>query len=268
MDLLTRYVPGILDSFFRKSFLKQDGKVVTLALASVGPLITSLVWYYSHTVIEVSQDEQVRWVQHWLVQRQDVIRRLRRLVLISAGSMIGSRRPSARSRFRLGDDGDTEEREVGDRFSPPKLVESPASGSTVWTWFEWYPISISYHHTDKMKRLSMVDNGGYKITVWMAPWGVDIAKKILLEGRDLWFAKRSARTEVLTSNSAYARAGLVEFKVITRPSRPLSSVIIQGNIKEQILEDTTRFLGGEQWYINKGIPYRRGYLLYGPPGCG
>jgi BCS1 N terminal len=241
-----------------------------IALASVGPLLTSLVWYYSHTVIEVSHDEQVRWVQHWLVQRQDVIRRLRHLVLISAGSMIGSRRPSSKLRFHFGDDSsdDNEEREVGDRFSPPKLIESPASGSTVWTWFGWYPISISYYNsTDIMKQISM-ENGGYKIKVWFAPWGVDIAKQILLQGRDLWFAKRSTKTEVLTSNDVYARAGHIEFKVITRPSRPLSSVIIQGNIKEQILEDTTRFLGGEQWYINKGIPYRRGYLLYGPPGCG
>jgi len=24
----------------------------------------------------------------------------------------------------------------------------------------------------------------------------------------------------------------------------------------------------EEWYLNRGIPYRRSYLLYGPPGCG
>ena len=23
-----------------------------------------------------------------------------------------------------------------------------------------------------------------------------------------------------------------------------------------------------EWYRSRGIPYRRGYLLYGPPGCG
>jgi mitochondrial chaperone BCS1 len=23
-----------------------------------------------------------------------------------------------------------------------------------------------------------------------------------------------------------------------------------------------------RWYSNRGIPYRRGYLLYGPPGTG
>ena len=24
----------------------------------------------------------------------------------------------------------------------------------------------------------------------------------------------------------------------------------------------------QDWYAKRGIPYRRGYLLYGPPGCG
>jgi chaperone BCS1 len=28
------------------------------------------------------------------------------------------------------------------------------------------------------------------------------------------------------------------------------------------------FLGSEAWYSHRGIPYRRGYLLYGVPGEG
>ena len=27
-------------------------------------------------------------------------------------------------------------------------------------------------------------------------------------------------------------------------------------------------MGASGWYYDRGIPYRRGYLLYGPPGCG
>jgi chaperone BCS1 len=37
---------------------------------------------------------------------------------------------------------------------------------------------------------------------------------------------------------------------------------------ETLLADMTRFLGSERWYAARGIPYRRGYLLHGPPGCG
>ncbi|KAK8380485.1 hypothetical protein O3P69_016820 [Scylla paramamosain] len=28
------------------------------------------------------------------------------------------------------------------------------------------------------------------------------------------------------------------------------------------------FMNNPEWYSNRGIPYRRGYLLHGPPGCG
>lgn len=50
--------------------------------------------------------------------------------------------------------------------------------------------------------------------------------------------------------------------------RSLSSVILQNNLTEIITSDLKDFLSNEKWYEERGIPYRRGYLLYGPPGCG
>ena len=37
---------------------------------------------------------------------------------------------------------------------------------------------------------------------------------------------------------------------------------------QSILEDAREFLDSEEWYTLAGIPYRRGYLLHGPPGTG
>jgi chaperone BCS1 len=39
-------------------------------------------------------------------------------------------------------------------------------------------------------------------------------------------------------------------------------------VLEMILDDAERFMKKEQWYVERGIPYRRGYLLHGPPGNG
>ncbi len=50
--------------------------------------------------------------------------------------------------------------------------------------------------------------------------------------------------------------------------RSLNSVILANNITSTILEDINRFVDSQDWYIDKGIPYRRGYLLYGKPGNG
>ncbi|KAI6246311.1 Mitochondrial chaperone BCS1 [Erysiphe necator] len=55
---------------------------------------------------------------------------------------------------------------------------------------------------------------------------------------------------------------------LPRRKRPLNSVILDIGIKEKILLDVKDFLDRQQWYVDRGIPYRRGYLLYGQPGSG
>ena len=53
-----------------------------------------------------------------------------------------------------------------------------------------------------------------------------------------------------------------------RRKRGLESVILDEGIKERIVKDVKDFLGSSKWYYDRGIPYRRGYLLHGPPGSG
>ncbi|KAI9843599.1 MAG: hypothetical protein M1838_002531 [Thelocarpon superellum] len=53
-----------------------------------------------------------------------------------------------------------------------------------------------------------------------------------------------------------------------RQKRPLDSVILDRGVKERILADVQDFLASDAWYHDRGIPYRRGYLLHGPPGTG
>ncbi|KAI9844013.1 MAG: hypothetical protein M1837_005948 [Sclerophora amabilis] len=53
-----------------------------------------------------------------------------------------------------------------------------------------------------------------------------------------------------------------------RRKRPLESVILDEGVKEKIMDDVRDFLQSGQWYYDRGIPYRRGYLLHGTPGSG
>lgn len=57
-------------------------------------------------------------------------------------------------------------------------------------------------------------------------------------------------------------------KAQTKKPRELQSVVLNSNLQEEMIEDIKRFQNSAQWYIDKGVPYRRGYLLYGPPGTG
>lgn len=54
----------------------------------------------------------------------------------------------------------------------------------------------------------------------------------------------------------------------SRPKRSISTVILEEDQKKRVVEDIEEYLlpATANWYANRGLPYRRGYLLYGPPG--
>lgn len=53
-----------------------------------------------------------------------------------------------------------------------------------------------------------------------------------------------------------------------RNKRDLSTIFIPPEQLERIISDMQQFESNGQWYGERGIPYRRGYLLEGPPGTG
>ncbi|KAI0798024.1 mitochondrial chaperone BCS1 [Abortiporus biennis] len=55
---------------------------------------------------------------------------------------------------------------------------------------------------------------------------------------------------------------------LPRRKRPLRSVVLEEGVSEKVEKDVSAFLERRQWYADRGIPYRRGYLLHGPPGSG
>lgn len=87
--------------------------------------------------------------------------------------------------------------------------------------------------------------------------------------------------QILTEASILA-AARIEGKTVTytamghewrefgepKKRRPISSVILDGDKAQRILSDVQEFLSSEKWYTERGVPFRRGYLLHGPPGGG
>lgn len=55
---------------------------------------------------------------------------------------------------------------------------------------------------------------------------------------------------------------------LQRLPRPPESVVLRTGLIEDLIADVRRFLEQRTWYIQRGVPYRRGYLLFGPPGTG
>ena len=62
--------------------------------------------------------------------------------------------------------------------------------------------------------------------------------------------------------------GREDFRAIKRPTRPLGTIDLDLQTKEQLVEDIQRYLqpASVRFYATRGIPHRRGYLFHGPPG--
>ncbi|XP_052769207.1 mitochondrial chaperone BCS1-like [Mya arenaria] len=86
---------------------------------------------------------------------------------------------------------------------------------------------------------------------------------ILEEARQMALQRQEGRTIMYTALGA-------EWRPFGYPrrKRPINSVVLDSSVSDRILGDIKEFIDNPKWYMDRGIPYRRGYLLYGPPGCG
>ena len=77
-------------------------------------------------------------------------------------------------------------------------------------------------------------------------------------------AKSLAQKNVVGKTIIYT-AWAAEWRPFGQPRarRSIDSVILDQGIKERVVEDVKSFMSRGLWYSERGIPYRRGYLLHG-----
>ena len=74
------------------------------------------------------------------------------------------------------------------------------------------------------------------------------------------------KTLIFTPN--IVRRGSTWRRTQSKAVRPWDSVVLRDDMAETVLQDCDHFLRSRALFEARGVPYRRGYLLYGPPGCG
>ncbi|KAI5889530.1 P-loop containing nucleoside triphosphate hydrolase protein [Schizophyllum commune H4-8] len=87
--------------------------------------------------------------------------------------------------------------------------------------------------------------------------------RLLIDAKRTYAAERADKIEIHAANLDGSW-----HKVAYRPKRPLNSIVLEPGIKNLLVDDARDFLESRDWYADRGIPFRRGYLLYGAPGCG
>ena len=101
------------------------------------------------------------------------------------------------------------------------------------------------------------------LTLTTMAWNGYIFRQILRDAEKMALAKEAGRTVI------YNPIGH-DWRPFGDPKsvRVFDSVILDNGVAEIIASDVKEFINTKDWYANRGIPYRRGYLLHGPPGCG
>ncbi|KAI0737312.1 P-loop containing nucleoside triphosphate hydrolase protein [Daedaleopsis nitida] len=92
----------------------------------------------------------------------------------------------------------------------------------------------------------------------------DILKKLVLEAKREYEKDAEHRVHIFMADTTY---GCWRWNG-ARQKRPMSSIVLEPGVKDMILADCRDFLASEDWYAERGIPFRRGYLLHGVPGSG
>lgn len=155
---------------------------------------------------------------------------------------------------------------IGDR-KPPELAYRPTKSGAVAN-FTFKGHSIMMWRRQGQTITTGWDRRPLELeTLTLATWAgnVHVLKDILQCALQDSFAIATDETKIFVLSDSWL--GGWE-KALTKKPRPQESIVLDGDIAERLLEDARTFLNSSQWYAERGIPYRRGYLLHGPPGCG
>lgn len=154
-----------------------------------------------------------------------------------------------------------EEEDPMDALSSTRTLSYLPSVDTTFTfWYHrrWVRINRSVRETQ-----NYYNSRTEMISICIMSWDHSILNKMMLEAKKAYKDAQENYISIMTSDSSGNWRHMA-----SRPKRPLTSIVLDPGIKDLILEDARDFLLSKSWYTARGIPFRRGYLLYGAPGSG
>lgn len=138
----------------------------------------------------------------------------------------------------------------------PRLLYSPAPGVHVF----WFRGRLMWIQRDVSMNLQVVDTLRIHVLFGSRRFLETLLEDVLKRT----YARLIDHTLMFTVDS-WAESWR---KADARPRRAIDSVVLDGDMRQRLLNDAQAFFEKRNWYASMGIPWRRGYLLYGPPGTG
>lgn len=118
-------------------------------------------------------------------------------------------------------------------------------------------------HWLRVRRGRKQDTGSEMISISVVARNNAILKQLVLQAKKEYEAEAVHRIQIYFAD-AHGSWRWTD----SRHKRPMASIVLNPGVKEMLLDDARDFLRSEKWYADRGIPFRRGYLLHGVPGSG
>ncbi|KAI1809692.1 BCS1 N terminal-domain-containing protein [Poronia punctata] len=283
IDFLEWFLPGF--SQFTSSVQEHTNIDLNLYIQYLLP-ISVLVVCWSYVSASVSA-----WVEKYFmsvvdIRNDDEVYNIMMAWVASQGFSQGSRKFVANTKlssrnwymWRWDEDEDEEDdddlddddrqRSLEKKKKKKDLSYTPSMGKHYF----WYRgrLLIFRRTVDREQSGFMMVSEREEISISCYGRNPQILKDLLLEAREKFLKKDEYRTQIYRGVNNSAARSFNWQQCMSRASRPFSTVILGEKTKKELIDDISDYLNPatRRWYANRGIPYRRGYLLHGPPGTG
>ncbi|KAG0216088.1 hypothetical protein BGX28_005983 [Mortierella sp. GBA30] len=212
-------------------------------------------WFF--VSVEVQEgDDCYKWLSEWVAERP-LTKSVRHLTVRA----VWEEEEEEQNYYRRSDDR---------RDERPKLMFLPGMGQHV-LYHKGYKVNVSRDRPDQaagadteQSRILASIQKKQTLTISTFGWDISRLKMIVQDAMEESYKKKEGKTTIYTTqpyDSYWSSSS-------SRAPRAFHSVILAEGLKEELLSDITTFRNSAQWYHDRGVPYRRGYLLHGPPGTG
>lgn len=245
-----------------------SGGLVLMFVGAVGAYARRLPgriyhWLLSRCIITLditNEDPVFFWLAGWLSQ-QPYSRRARNLSVTTYRDSYGNlQRAGKRNEVACASPSSP-----GERTEPqlPEIILTPAPGHHVF-FYKRRPLWLVRNRENQKP-----SEGGYSFftketfQIRLIARSQTTARALIEEARQMSYVEREVRTDI------YVYTGYDGFRrVDSCAPRPLSSVFLPEGQVEEVVEKVRVFLGTRSRYLQRGIPWRIGFLFHGITGTG
>ncbi|KAG2225797.1 hypothetical protein INT45_007041 [Circinella minor] len=256
LSLIKRYIAN--DAIFVGLFLSLGPTMLTL-LQSLYYNIVDFINQFFYVTVEISDDETI-------YQALDAYCKTHFLTIKNFKHVAGI------TQYDTNEDNRPHEEPRNSRLSliPRRgcVQDVKYKGYKLWVSRENYsPLDKSRGSGEAEELLEALSVTHQRLVIKMRSRNLQLLQSIIQEWLDEYHEKKSGQLSVQKFRcDPWGNLGWNE--LCTKEPRSFESVVLKKNQKEEVLEDLMAFRTQKEWYVKTGIPYRRGYLLHGPPGTG